>query len=1105
MKKAIFCLALIFHIPLCLCGKDAFLVQGGQPHAVIVVGEKPHRSARLAAQDLQNYIEKISGAHLPIVAGADALKKVTKIFVGAGEHTQHLGLETNGLKDGAYRIVAGEDWLALYGHDDEFKPIEPWAKSNAEIVSRKVQKEWNQLTGAHWGVPNLLIYKDRFTVPGETGLPDALRKPGANLPPLELWGHDERGSFNAVCGFLQGLGVRWYAPGELGEVVPSLRDIPLPRVDQTVRPDFPVRRVNIRPGVHGTNLAFWNMRLGARDPYGIQAAHGMDDMTQTPEILAAHPHWFALYGGKRHNQTGQRLNQLCYSNPELFEETVRNVRMQFDHFKIEMASVMPPDGYTAVCQCPLCAGKETPGRGSRGRASDYVWDFVNRVAREVRKTHPDRKIINCAYGIYSLPPLEIEKLEPNVVVSIVGARRPVNNLPAEIEEARQLRESWLPKTHNPIINFENYPFTDRGWYLPAFTPHAMGSGINALKGVSQGEDVWLSIRQDFEKTGMGLNHFLVYFTQSMYWGGRERDIEPLFAEYCSLFYGPSGAAMRAFFDYCEAHWQEMEKDKTAADHALSLFDRARAQVEPSTLYGRRLAVMDEYLSGLRNKSTQLGRKRGPVPVLRMVGEARGPIVVDGKLDEEPWVNSFPSATGKLREIQTGRSPLFGTTVKTLWRGNDFYVAVHCEEQPGQRPRSAADKHDDPALWYGDAVEVLLETDSHSYYQIAVSPSGAVVDMDRSAPRAAWSSWNAQAEVATHVGDGYWDVEIRLPVTADQNDPLHQVIGKKPTRSLPWHINVCRQRVREDGSEYSAFSPTGVDHFHKPLKFATLYDGNSFEFPHDAPEDDFLEAQRVATELIRKGRREEALVSFTVAAVGPFTPFQKSVALEQAAALARFLRRFDEATALAERIPLEPVKKTAQMQNLLDQAQSGQLLSRFGNENIAAWDFWKRGEGFFARGRAHLLTKNGPLAEADLLRALEWTSEPRNRDGILLCLAQNRETNLQDEDGALTRYRAIIEASRSLGTSDQYYALHGTARLLAKRGLTGEALAMLHRVDVEKLQGVWRTQFQLWNGDIFADGGRHAEARALYQKIEADPAAEARFKKLAAENLAKLPQ
>jgi predicted negative regulator of RcsB-dependent stress response len=59
--------------------------------------------------------------------------------------------------------------------------------------------------------------------------------------------------------------------------------------------------------------------------------------------------------------------------------------------------------------------------------------------------------------------------------------------------------------------------------------------------------------------------------------------------------------------------------------------------------------------------------------------------------------------------------------------------------------------------------------------------------------------------------------------------------------------------------------------------------------------------------------------------------------------------------------------------------------------------------------------------------------------------------------------------------------------------------------VGKLQGVWRSQFQLWIGDILAGAGRQTEARAQYQKIENDPAAEIRFKKLATENLAKLPQ
>ena len=34
----------------------------------------------------------------------------------------------------------------------------------------------------------------------------------------------------------------------------------------------------------------------------------------------------------------------------------------------------------------------------------------------------------------------------------------------------------------------------------------------------------------------------------------------------------------------------------------------------------------------------------------------------------------------------------------------------------------------------------------SYYSIAVSPSGAVVDLDRGAPRGQWFGWDAKAEV-----------------------------------------------------------------------------------------------------------------------------------------------------------------------------------------------------------------------------------------------------------------------------------------------------------------------------------------------------------------------
>ena len=1096
MKRTLRLLPLLLLAPLAaLHAAEHYLVHDGQTRAEIVIAEMPKRTVRLAAQELQNGIEKICGAHLAIVTKPRA--QLTHVFVGRSEHTDRLKVTAEGLKDGAYRIASGEDWMALLGEDTEFAPIEPWAKGNQELTSGKAQQEWNTITGAEWGLPNRLMYKDRLAMPGETGLPESERKAGARLAPLYVWGFDERGSFNAVCGFLMKLGVRWYAPDELGEVMPSMKTIALPKIDETTRPDFALRRVNIKFGVHGQNLAMWAMRLGARDPYGVPSAHGMADMTNREEVFAKHPDWFAMMGGRRLFTRGAN-NHLCYSNDELIAETVRNVRAQFDHFKVDMVSVMPPDGYTAICQCPLCAGKDVLERGNRGLAADYIWGFVNRVAKEVRKTHPDKKVHNCAYGIYSEPPRNIEKLEPNVVVSIVGGRRLTSDQPEEIEDLRKLRESWLRKTSNPIIIFENYPFTDRGWYLPTFTPHSMGTSINATKGTSQGEDVWLSVPVNFEKSGMGLNHFLVYFTQRMYWGGKDANADAMFREYVRLFYGPAEAEMNAFFDFCEANWQAMEKEKDKTDSALALFEKAKVKPEAASIYGKRLALLDDYLKGLRNKSQQLGKLRGPVPVLRLVGEARTRPVIDGQLDDEAWVNAFPSATVRLRELQTGRQPVFGTTAKATWIGHDLYLAIRCDEHRGEKPHIGTTRKDDGAIWYGDAVEVLMETESHSYYQIAVSPSGAIADLDRSAAKDRWFTWDSNAEVATRIEDDHWTVEMRLPITQDENDPLHQIIGHEPNKSLPWHINICRQRIREDGTELSAFSPTGANHFHDVMKFATFFHGNSHEFDHGPADDDFLEKMRAAGEISRTGKRDEALAAYTAAADGKFTDVQKSHALELAANLARNLRMADVAEQLIARIPIPAAKKSAQMQHLLDFSQAPQLIEQFAKEDISAWPFWKRGDGYFARGRAHMITKSGREAEADLTHALEWISDTRTRDSVLLNLAQNRESNLHDEDAALKSYRDIIADHANLGTADQFYALNGIALILTKHGQFDEALATLRRVDPTKLQGFWHSQFLLWQADTLLAASRKDDARAAYKSVADDASADPRLRKLADE-------
>jgi hypothetical protein len=253
-----------------LAAEDQFLVDEGKAYAEIIISESPARSTRLAAAELQTYVAKISGARIPIRTEPSADVPV-QIYVGESKHAAKLGVTADGLEHGAYRFASGENWLALIGDDSDFEPVHPFARNNGD--KPRAQAEWEKIVGAPYGMPSRNLYKNRLRFPGETGKPDGAVTDKKET--LEIWGLDERGSFNAVCGYLRKLGVRWYLPGELGEVIPEMDSIPLPQIDETVMPDFPLRQFNFRFSTAGYHTSMWAMRLGTRNDERYQVAHGM--------------------------------------------------------------------------------------------------------------------------------------------------------------------------------------------------------------------------------------------------------------------------------------------------------------------------------------------------------------------------------------------------------------------------------------------------------------------------------------------------------------------------------------------------------------------------------------------------------------------------------------------------------------------------------------------------------------------------------------------------------------------------------------------------------------------------------------------------------------
>ncbi|MEO6786572.1 MAG: hypothetical protein ABI318_10605, partial [Chthoniobacteraceae bacterium] len=283
--------------------------------------------------------------------------------------------------------------------------------------------------------------------------------------------------------------------------------------------------------------------------------------------------------------------------------------------------------------------------------------------------------------------------------------------------------------------------------------------------------------------------------------------------------------------------------------------------------------------------------------------------------------------------------------------------------------------------------------------------------------------------------------------------------------------------------------------------AYFYHGRSHQFEADPTVTDYLIASRAAAELAKQRKPAEALAAYTALAAGKVTDFQKSDALEHAAGYARGMGDFAQAGEIATRIPIEAVRKTAQMQNLLAQQKAPEVIARFGTDDIAAWPFWQIGEASFARGRANAIAKRGSEAVSDFNRAIEFTGDLRARQPIRVALGNALEVLLHDDEAALRAYRAVFDSPATLGSADEFGALQSAARILTRQGKYDDALATLRRADIANMKGLWRGSLLLSVGDVQLAAGRKDEARATYKTVADDPAMEPRILKLAKEKLA----
>ncbi|NWG76610.1 MAG: hypothetical protein HXY24_18745, partial [Rubrivivax sp.] len=96
------------------------LVRDGEAQSVIVTAEKPSATVRDAARDLQMWIEKVSGAKLPIQSESRPVKDAaeTRILLGDTQRTRALGIDPSKFELEEIRIQTFPDALVIIGDDE---------------------------------------------------------------------------------------------------------------------------------------------------------------------------------------------------------------------------------------------------------------------------------------------------------------------------------------------------------------------------------------------------------------------------------------------------------------------------------------------------------------------------------------------------------------------------------------------------------------------------------------------------------------------------------------------------------------------------------------------------------------------------------------------------------------------------------------------------------------------------------------------------------------------------------------------------------------------------------------------------------------------------
>ncbi len=754
----------------------AFELVGAGELPPIVLSETPEQSTELAAKELADYVQKISGRRMQIVKGNTSAEK--QIIIGTLDDLRNIPehiaekLRNSEKADSFYIGVQGN---RLY------------------IVGKKK-------VGEIYGVYHFI----------ESKLGVRWLKPADKFDSGEYVPKKSRISFDDF----ELLSEPFFdyrvldQSGSVWNVIPRNGFIWALRNGFQIRPPY-----GMRPDKTCEFEEFFVPRV-VDHILGEGAHTTFSNAIPADKYFSTNPEYFTMLDNKRTLfDGGHKCYQYCISNPGVQDLVASYVLDRIRKYGNDRYSFLFGMTDTSVgwCECPECRRLDDSARYNYLNISTRFHKVVKKISDKIYSEQPDARLRVWAYHTYRNLPKQV-KYDPRMLIQFCIHGRCYGHALDDPNCMRNtkllaLLKEWMKLSGN-IFTYEYFTSTP-----PLYVPHERGQardlklykklGIKGWKEEAPFEDSrFAGLRKDDPRPDVFPSMWQwLYVTGKLLWNP-DLDVNELIADAEGKYYGAAYPAMKKYHDLRRKLWENNTNCMgypTGDQRRPTLLNMPGAKTallecldEAEKLAGNDKILL--YRIGLDRKFLDKYWIRPNEEIKTMLGKAfrapqvKGKITIDGDGKDPAWAGAY--YTDDFKETFTDEhAPVperLKTTVGILSDEQNLYFLIKAREPRVAAITAEADK--DGPVWKDDSIELFIypPTAANVYYQIVVNPKGTVFD-------AICPGNNVKYDLGVEakgkiLADGYV-VELKVP--ADKIADFQ--------RGAVWRVHFARnRRIKEDG-------------------------------------------------------------------------------------------------------------------------------------------------------------------------------------------------------------------------------------------------------------------------------------------------------------------